>query len=215
MMRPVLFGLGLAVLGACGAPESPQLQTPPDTEGAQALGRANIVRGTVLGQGIEVRDAIYMRYPLKHVDGKPVETVSILLSDRPNLCDYLREDSVPRNLALFGITLQRGPSLVVNPGTYDVRAPVVDPEGGETRGRAYAQLLRLDDECSPVLPASSTTYIVAHEGELELHTGGSQAAPRVNGTFEFSFGPQQDAVSGRFDASLCPLRSHAFTNCVD
>ncbi|HET6345620.1 MAG TPA: hypothetical protein VFH51_11860, partial [Myxococcota bacterium] len=159
-MRPLLFGLGLAVLGACGAPESPHMQATTDGEGAQALGRANVVRGTVLGQGIEVRDAVYMRYPLKHVDGEPIETVSILLSDKPNLCHYLRHDSVPRNLALFGITLQRGPRLVVNPGDYDVQAPVVDPEGGETRGRAYAQLLRLDEACSPVLPASSTTYIV-------------------------------------------------------
>jgi hypothetical protein len=214
-MRPILFGLGLAALGACGAPESPPMQATTSAESAHALGRANLVRGTVLGQGIEVRDALYMRYPLKHVDGEPVETVSILLSDKPDLCSYLRNDSVPRNLTLFGITLQRGPHLVVNPGAYDVRAPVVDPEGGETRGRAYAQLLRLDDQCSPVLPASSTTYIVAHEGALELHTGGTETAPRVNGTFEFSFGPQQDTVSGRFDAALCPLRSHQFSNCVD
>jgi hypothetical protein len=205
----------LVALGACGAPEPAGLAMTDADSTPQGLGRRNHVDGTVLGHGIEVRDALYMRYPLKHVNGEPVETVSVLLSDRPDLCRYLQADALPHDLTVFGITLQRGPRLAVNPGEYGVEAPVVDPGSSVPRGRAYAQFLQLDAHCAPILPEGSTTRIVAHAGSLELGKAGSEALPRVTGAFDFSFGPQGDPVKGQFDATLCPLRSHEFSRCVD
>ena len=212
-MQRMHFAWGLALCAAtgCGAPEA-AFDVDATATDAQTLS-GSVAHGSVLGDQLEVKDAIYMRYPLRTGSGEVVETVSVLLSDKPELCRYLQADTVPRNMTVLAFTLQRGPNHAVNPGTYDVRAPD-ESSGAAPRGRAYAQFLHLDAHCNPELPASSTA-VVAHDGTLELRGIRQDVRPHVEGGFDLSFGPQKDKVNGVFDASECQVKLHPFAHCVD
>lgn len=162
----------------------------------------NRVEGNVSGQGIDVKDAVFLLTP---VPVPPAAAggdtmLTLILSDQDNLCERLKKGDPPKGtkhvlmeLVQFG---EGGQPLPPTKGTYVVdefTSPVTGPGA-----RGVSAFYAFDAEGQPTVVGSEQLSV---SGEVRIETYTEKE--RLVGSFEITYGTQKDSLKGSFSATYC------------
>lgn len=165
-----------------------------------ACGPSNSVSGTVAGTGFTIKEAIVG--PLRTSSsgsGLTTTAAAMVLSDTAGWCDSLKANRMKKNTRSLVILLTNRPdrNTMLAPAAGDF---TVNQQSSALGNLATAQVLELDGSCtsSGTPDARLATSGLVKLGQLKLETGGS-----ASGSFDLTFGPQKDKVTGTFAATYC------------
>lgn len=181
-MRSLAFSLALtmAACGKGGAPGSgPAQAQPPQAD------RPGDVVGGAGGVTLDPRSAIFLW-------AAGADDMTILLSDRPDLCAVVGRGAWPREATLLRMTIKQGGDLRDAPFGGDY--PIPQGERG-SRWLKRAELRRLDAACAPAAGAR------AQAGQVRITR--VQPGGPAEGSFELTM-EGGEALRGSFTASACP-----------
>lgn len=166
-----------------------------------ACGPGGNLNGKVGGKDLVVQDALFFPYK---VNGAVVGATWIL-ADKPNVCTSLKSNRVPKNSAFVAVTMFRVTSngSVVPP---DVGDYTVTTNGNPGVGNfAYAYFNSLDSNCAQLLPDTATE---GQSGLVKVAAYKPDVNGGMNGTFDITFGSQNDKTTGSFNAAYCDLANN-------
>ncbi len=160
------------------------------------------VTGTVSGISLAVQDSIF--FVLKDDAGK-TQAVSVIMADKPNLCDTLKANRMPKSatslsFALLNVKVENGIATLLAPdvGGYTVTDSSVTQTGLFTS----AGFDRTDANCTSSLASSAT---VGKSGLVKVTTLKAEANGSLAGTFDVSIGTQADKLTGSLNARFCDV----------
>lgn len=168
----------------------------------------NSFNGTVLGNNLPVADAVFAL--LRDGTGKSLG-LSVILSDKANICSTLKANRVPKSASGLGMTLfsvnAAGELLAPDKGDYTVIS--VDPT---SPGKyTWGSFSKTDGNCTPILTAAQTE---AKSGLFKVTDFKAETGGMLTGTFDITFGGQGDKVTGTVAATYCDLTTLPQTpNC--
>lgn len=167
---------------------------------ALALSGCNSFSGRVAGKELAVQDALFFNYQENNI----TIGATVILADKPRLCDSLKANRVPRNANFVALTLFRVTTTGVVPpdqGDYTVTGSQITGPGNY----ANAWFNALDANCYSTLPdtaAEGMSGIVKVANYRPSEGGG------ISGTFDITFGSQADKTTGGFNAQWCNLSTN-------
>lgn len=164
-----------------------------------------VMRGTVDGETLVVRSATLLEWD--HPSFTPSRW--LILSDAPNLCAHYSSN---------GYYPSNSTNLVIRIMHEDDDRRSVEPDAGNYRIRglsnrtADASFLMLDSECNDLALGTgrNATKGSVSISSIELGEGG-----HARGTFELTFGPKEDEVTGSFNAVFCRTERVLLWNDVE
>lgn len=151
------------------------------------------MQGTIDGETLVVRSAVFVE------SAHPTWGVfrTIILSDAPGLCAHLASHGFnPSNSKSLEFQFTRkyddGHPVELDAGDYEIK--------GQSSRTASAWFSKLDSECyDQILSADGTaTKGSISIDSIDLGTGG-----HARGSFDLTFGPNEDVVTGSFNAVHC------------
>lgn len=177
MRRSVLVGLSLG-LGLLGC------------------GNSGVVTGTVAGNTLTVRDAIYATA----TDGQ--DTVALIeLSSMSGVCELAKAGKVSKNEIGLQITLaqvdSQGHLQAPSAGTYLVGDDITT----STAQQAGALFLKNDSSCQDTIDLSTGDAVAGKVVITRVDANGAE------GTFDITVGNQADHLTGSFNAATCAISS--------
>lgn len=152
--------------------------------------------GTVAGNGIAVQDAIFA--VAKDGSGK-VFAAELFLGDKPGICATLKANRNPKSSAYLQLTFESlGSTGAVSPdvGDYTVKSGLQLAAGNW----AYGVYAKTDPNCQNTLTSSAAQ---TQSGTVKVASIKPEANGQMIGTFDITFGPQKDKVTGAFSATFC------------
>lgn len=164
---------------------------------------AGSVTGTVAGAPLSVQDAVF--FATRDGNGQLI-SASVVLSDKPSLCEALKANRVPHSVTTFSISLQNlsgeganAVPLAVDVGDYTV----ADPTSPRASGRsAIGVFSRTDASCNSTL---SGTTGWAKSGLVKVRALQAEPGGTAQATFDFAFGAAADTLTGSFTARFCEV----------
>lgn len=176
-MRGVLMAVGAAIaLSACGGS----------------------VNGPVAGAQLGVADSVF--FVNKDSAGK-TKALIVVLADKPNICTSLKANRQPKNATSMVLSLIRlsANGEVLAP---DVADYTVTDQFSGAGNWGFAEFSKTDSNCTSVLASTATggRSGVVKLTAINANTGGTAA-----GTFDITFGSQNDKVTGNFNSTYCDL----------
>ncbi len=172
---------------------------------AIAVSGCNSFNGRVAGKELAVQDALFFNYL---INGQTVGA-TIILADRPRVCDSLKANRIPKNSNFAAITTFRVTSngSIVPPDTGDYTVTtVLTPSAGNF---AYGQFNALDANCNQTLPDTSNQ---ATSGLVKVTSYRPSEGGGMAGTFDITWGSQSDKSTGGFNATYCNLSTNFPSN---
>jgi hypothetical protein len=161
--------------------------------------------GRVAGKELAVQDALFFNYLF---NGQTVGA-TIILVDKPRVCDSLKANRVPKNANFAALTLFRVTSSgsVVPPDTGDYTVTTnVAPTVGNF---AYGQFNALDANCNQTLPDTANQ---GTSGLVKVNSYKPSEGGGMTGTFDITWGAQNDKSTGTFNATYCNLTTNFPSN---
>jgi hypothetical protein len=161
----------------------------------------NSFNGRVAGKELQVQDALFFNYLFQ---GQTIGA-TILLADKPRLCDTLKSNRIPKNSNFVAITTFRVTSggNIVPPDVGDYTMTTSDNPG--TGNFAYAQFNALDANCNQTLPITSN---VGMSGLVKISSYKPQTGGGMAGSFDITWGSQSDKSQGSYNAQFCDLSTN-------
>lgn len=168
----------------------------------------NSFNGTVLGNSLSVADAVFAL--LRDGTGKS-QGLSVILSDKANICSTLKANRVPKAASGLGMTLfsvnAAGELLAPDKGDYTVITATPTSAGKYTWG----SFSKTDSNCTGILTDAQTE---ARSGIIKVTDFKAETGGTLTGTFDITFGGQGDKVTGTIAATYCDLTTLPQTpNC--
>jgi hypothetical protein len=165
--------------------------------------------GTIVGTPLSVQDVIFA--VLKTEQGKSAG-MFVLMSDKPNMCASLKANREPKNATAVMFQLLRisanAEILAPEIGDYTVKPLVAGSGAGNY---AYSVFAKTDANCTEAL---SATNVVGQSGIVKVTALKAEANGTAAGTFDITYGTQNDKVTGAFNASYCDITQIAQSpNC--
>lgn len=171
--------------------------------GAFACGNGGTFNGTVSGNSLSVKDAVFS---VTRVDGK-IQYSNLILADAPNLCTSLRANRNPKSVTVFAASFVRsnvaGEVLATDVGDYTV-VTTYSLEGG-TRS-SIAAFFKTDANCTTI---NTEEQGAGKSGIIKISEYNPSTEGKMSGTFDITFGEQNDKVSGSFSADYCDVPTFA------
>ena len=166
-----------------------------------ACGPGGTFTGKVGGKELSVQDALFFPYKANGA----VVGATIILADKPNVCTSLKSNRVPKNSAFVAMTLFRVTSngSVVPPDTGDYTVTSTASPG--VGNFAYTEFNSLDSNCVNLLPDTATGGV---SGLVKVATYKPEVNGGMSGSFDMTFGSQNDKGSGSFNAAYCDLANN-------
>jgi hypothetical protein len=161
-----------------------------------ACSPSGFLTGTVEGDGIFVRDSIFV--PIRDENGM-VGAGALLLADQPDLCKSLRAGRMPRKthaLELFVLRVANGGLMSPVEGDYRILTNAPQKPGNYALGL----VLKFDSSCSSSLAQESAVVRGGTVGFDTLDFGRNGVA---TGEVDVTVGQQGDELRGRFSAEIC------------
>lgn len=171
---------------------------------ALAVSGCNSFSGRVAGKDLAVQDALFFNYTL---NGQTIGA-TVIMADKPRLCDTLKANRIPKNANFVAFTLFRVTNTGVVPpdqGDYTVTTSL-NPSAGNF---AYAQFNSLDANCNQTLPDTSNQ---GQSGIIKVSNYRPQEGGGMSGSFDITFGSQGDKTSGAYNAQWCNLTTNFPSN---
>lgn len=167
-----------------------------------ALGcNPNYVSAPVSGVTLAAKDAAFTVQ--KDGSGKVVGAY-VRLSDQPDVCNTAKANRALKSSTQLTLTfIKRNPDgATIAPDVGDYTA--VDNIFALTKSSIASGVFeRLDSSCNNTLGSNGNTESgTVTVSEFSIQTGG-----HMSGTFDITFGSQQDKVRGGFSATYCELAS--------
>lgn len=165
-------------------------------------GSSGNVKGTVLGNALNVRESVFYRLPDNH--SFPAGSVEVVLADQPGVCDAVRASHYLKSATALQLTLAHfsaadAGALGIDVGTYTVVGAMQTPGG-------FAQVSfgKDDGMCMSTLSATVTQS----SGTITLTNIDQKPGGFLDGTFALTQGTENqdagiDAISGSFHAAWC------------
>lgn len=172
--------------------------------GLLACGNGGTFSGKVAGNELSVKDAVFT---VTRSQGKIV-TSTLILADIPDVCTLLKANRNPKSATAFGTAFIRtnanGDVLATDIGNYTVLADL----NGATAGNnvALAAFGRVDANCTNTLSAAQSN---GKSGIIKVTEYNPAADGKMSGTFDITFGDQNDKVTGSFSADFCDVPAFA------
>ena len=143
-----------------------------------ACGPGNTFSGTINGDKFVPADAVYVVIP---ATGSYPETMGVMISSAPNLCQVMQASALTKNTTYLGLNLYATASANIGPGTFEIN--------DDNTAAFFAS----DTNCNP------TTSAVGTSGSMVVSSYSANST--VDGTFTLNF--DSDATSGHFAANYC------------
>lgn len=167
------------------------------------------VKGTVGGQTLDVKEAVFMTVPV----GIGANFQLVYLSDRDGLCETLKtlNTKVPRDATILELLMLNvdadGEVGSAGVGTYSIVDPSTDTSA--LAGRlALGNFIKTGPQCESVLSGEQGT---AMDGAIELSELESGDDGFAEGRFDMQFGPgATERLEGDFKARPCELPASFF-----
>jgi len=160
------------------------------------------VSGSVSGISLNAQDSIF--FVIKDDAGK-TQYVSVVMADKPNLCDTLRANRLPKSATSLAFTLVNvkvenrvGTYLAPDVGSYTV----TDMEISQSGLFAGSGFSRTDANCTDSLTASAST---GKSGLVKVTNLKAEVNGNLSGTFDVSIGTQADKLTGSINARFCDV----------
>ena len=168
------------------------------------------VSGTVSGVSLNVQDSIFL--VIKDDAGK-TQWVNVFLADKPNLCDTLKANRLPKSATTLGFTLVNV-KVENNKGTYlapDVGSYTVTDSITQSGLFASTGFSRTDANCTDSLTAAAST---GKSGLVKVTNLKAEPSGNLTATFDVSIGTQADKLTGSINARFCDVtKLQANPNC--
>lgn len=161
-----------------------------------ACGPGGTFTGKVAGFELPVKDAILVKYTL----GESA-IAGVVLTDVPNACATLTSKRNPKNgtsvLMLAGVLGTDLKASLPAAGDYSVTTGIPTP--GKL---ASALFIKSDATCMNQVAGAQNT---AKSGLVKLSAIKVEAGGSAQGSFDLTFGEQNDKTSGSFNAAYCDV----------
>lgn len=169
------------------------------------------VSGTVSGISLAVQDSIF--FVIKDDAGK-TQYLSVIMADKPNLCDTLKANRLPKSatslsFGLLNVKVDNGVPTILAPdvGSYTVTESQVT----QTGFFATAGFDRSDANCTSSLADTASN---GKSGLVKITSIKAEANGNLAGTFDVSIGTQADKLTGSLNARFCDVtKLQANPNC--
>ena len=174
-MKPTALLVALATLAGCGS--------------------AGSFNGTVAGNQLAVRDAIFG--VTRDSAGKPTTAV-LVLADVPDICTTVKANRNPKGATYVSVVLTRVSGLTLGPpdvGDYTVAA--FPSSGNAAIGGTF---IKNDPSCLNTVAGQSATF---KSGLIKIANYRAEAGGGMSGTFDLTIGNQADKITGGFNAHFC------------
>lgn len=172
---------------------------------AALLTGCNSFNGRVGGTDLAVADALF--FPFKDSNGAVIGA-SFIMSSKPRLCDSLKGNRIPRNSVYMVASVGRYTATgatAPDVGDYTVTTASVTSPGNY----AAALFVSLDANCNSLLNSSAS---FGQSGLIKVQGYQPQMGGSMNGTFDITFGSQNDKTNGSFNAQFCDLATNFPSN---
>lgn len=157
--------------------------------------------GKVAGKELQVQDALFFPYRYNN------QTVgaTFILADKANVCTSLKANRVPKNSAFIAVTLFRVTSsgALVPPDVGDYTMTTSLNPG--TGNFGYGQFNSLDTNCNNTVPDTAN---YASSGLVKVGGYKPDANGSMSGTFDITWGSQNDKTNGSYNAIYCDLANN-------
>jgi len=176
--------LGLA-LAACGG---------DDADDAASGGNGGTFEGTVAGQSLDVKEAVFTYVDTEGAAGR-TRVLGVVLSSQTGLCARLKTNQQPGNLTTFSLGLFSVTGAAIAPGTFtsfSFASPVF----------VQAAFDRTDAQCESTLESGEG---LGESGSVTLESFEAKAGGVARGAFDIKVGEQGDSVKGTFNATFCDV----------
>lgn len=189
LRKAALLSVALFVVG-CGGPGS--------------------FNGTVDGKSLSVADAVFV--PLNDSNGNKVGVV-LVMSDVPDICSAMKANRAPKGATSATFVLMRfgsdGKVLAPDVGDFKL-TDNLDAQPTENIG--FGGFSKSDANCTNEVASdhSGAKSGLVKVDSIELKSGGA-----LSGTFDATFGTQNDKATGSFNAEYCdaPTTRDSKANC--
>jgi hypothetical protein len=164
----------------------------------------NSFNGKVGGTELQVVEALFFPYK----ENGAVTGASVIMSNKPKLCDSLKGNRVPKNSVYMVASVGRytaAGAVAPDVGDYTVTTAAVTQPGNY----AAAIFASLDANCNSLLNISSS---VGQSGLVKVQSYKAEQGGSMSGTFDITFGTQSDKTSGSFTAQYCDLTNNFPSN---
>ena len=167
----------------------------------------NSFNGKVGGTELQVVEALFFPYK----ENGAVTGASVIMSNKPKLCDSLKGNRVPKNSVYMVMSVGRytaSGAVAPDVGDYTVTSGSVTSPGNY----AAAVFASLDANCNSLLNISSS---LGQSGLVKVQSYKAEQGGSMSGTFDITFGSQNDKTNGAFTAQFCDLTTNFPTapNC--
>jgi hypothetical protein len=160
----------------------------------------NSFQGRVGGTELQVVEALFFPYK----ENGAVTGASVIMSNKAKLCDSLKGNRVPKNSVYMVMSIGRYTSsgaVAPDTGDYTITSGSVTSPGNY----AAAVFASLDSNCNSLLNASSS---LGQSGLVKVQSYKAEAGGSMTGTFDITFGTQNDKTTGAFNAAYCDLSTN-------
>lgn len=156
------------------------------------------VNGTVAGASLAVADSVF--FVNKDSAGK-TKALIVVLSDKPNVCTSLKANREAKNSTgiIFQLIRLSANAEILAP---DVADYTVTEQISAAGNWGFADFAKTDSNCTSVLASSATS---GKSGVVKLTAIKADTGGVASGTFDVTFGSQNDKVTGSFNSTYCDL----------
>ncbi len=161
--------------------------------------------GKVSGTELKVSEALL--FPAKDGSGKLVGAY-VGMANVTGVCDRLKAGRAFKDTTAVLIAMTTlGTDLKATaptPGDYPVKLPT------GAGNAAIATFVKTDSKCMTTIPGGNSNGVsgLVKLSAIKLEAGGS-----AQGTFDITFGSQNDKTTGSFNATFCDANVFTSTNC--
>jgi hypothetical protein len=163
--------------------------------------------GTVAGVKLDVKSAVFLQG--KDSNGSPT-SAWVALTDIDQPCDMLKANRTQKNgtYALFALEQFDSSHKVIAPGIaeYTVTDNLLTFSGNV----AFASFTKNDTNCTNTLQSKNST---GRSGLIKVTSYKAAAGGSINGSFDVTYGDQNDRVTGGFNAPFCDADLPSNPNC--
>ncbi len=163
--------------------------------------------GTVSGIKLDVKSAVFLQG--KDGNGSP-NSAWLALADVSNPCDMLKANRMQKSgaYALFVLEQFDANNKAIQPGVaeYTVTDNIFTFSGNV----AFANFVKNDTNCTNTLQSKNST---GRSGLIKVTSYKGATGGSIGGSFDVTFGDQNDKVTGSFNAPFCEAEIPNNPNC--
>ncbi len=172
-----------------------------------ACGGPGSFNGTVAGIKLDVKSSVF----LQGTDSNGVPNSAwVALTDVPAACDEVKSNRTPKNGTIVVFLLERydanNKRIAPDKGDYTVTDNIFSSSGNI----AFANFSKQDTNCTNTIQAKNST---GRSGLIKVDGYKGVTGGNISGSFDVTFGDQNDRVTGGFNADFCDAAIPLTPNC--